>query len=842
MGMNRNDHGQLHPFSGRSQIVAVGGRASNSAVLRSAVKRAAAFVVLLIACAGGEAFAASPKLSVVLPRGGQRGTDVDVTLHGKRLNDAQAVLFYRDGIEAVDIKRHPKNKKLMVATFRIAPDAPLGQHPLRIRTASGVSDLHTFWVGPFAQVEESEPNNEFDAPQTVAMNRTILGRVTSEDVDYFAVDAKKGQRISVELEAMRLGEGMFDAAVAILDSKRFELAVCDDSSLYLQDPVVSAIAPADGTYTVMVRESSYQGGGNDRYRLHVSDAPRPVVTYPLGGPAGQGIDVAFRGDPAGDVTQRITLPDKPDARHEVFIDGAATPSGNVMRVSPFGNVMEVEPNANRNQATKHAGDLPIAFNGVIETEGDQDWFRFTAKKGTYFINVYARQLRSPLDPVINIFDGKTGKHIAGNDDNRQPDSFLRFNCKKPGEYVIRMRDHLGSGSPLHVYRIEITRPEPSVSVTIPSLQRYKQDRQHFAVPQGNRYATLIRIDRDHIRGDATVAFPQLPEGVTVAHDVIASNLDVLPVVMEARADAPVAGGLYDIVATVKGKNREARGGFSQWIGMVRGQNNTYFYETTVPRVPIVVTKPAPFRVQIIEPKIPLVRNGRMNLGIKVHRDEGFNQNVKVRMLWNPPGVGSTYQIDVPKDKDVGYLPLSAQWNAEVRASKIAVIAVAYPYGPQWVSSQLATLRTAEPFAHVKINMTAVEQGKATKLLVTLTPKRPFDGLGKAELLGLPPNVSTKPLEFDKDTKQLTFEIETNEKAPPGTHKGLFLQLTVPQDGEDIVWHWGHGGTLRIDRPRPKKEDKPKPEPKKQEAKKQDGKPAEKPLSRLEQLRQQQENE
>ena len=45
------------------------------------------------------------------------------------------------------------------------------------------------------------------------------------------VEAKKGQRISAEIEAMRLGATLFDPYIAILDAKRFELAISDDAAL-----------------------------------------------------------------------------------------------------------------------------------------------------------------------------------------------------------------------------------------------------------------------------------------------------------------------------------------------------------------------------------------------------------------------------------------------------------------------------------------------------------------------------------------------------------------------------------------------------------------------------------
>ena len=48
------------------------------------------------------------------------------------------------------------------------------------------------------------------------MNTTVNGVAENEDVDYFEINATKGQRISVEVEAIRLSGPLFDPYVAIL--------------------------------------------------------------------------------------------------------------------------------------------------------------------------------------------------------------------------------------------------------------------------------------------------------------------------------------------------------------------------------------------------------------------------------------------------------------------------------------------------------------------------------------------------------------------------------------------------------------------------------------------------
>ncbi|HBJ61169.1 MAG TPA: hypothetical protein DDY76_05495, partial [Opitutae bacterium] len=175
------------------------------------------------------AWSAEPSVTSVLPRGGQKGSEQTVVIKGNRLLDPEGIFFYTNGITA--IKLEPKDSKQIKATFRISYEAPLGQHEFRLRTKNGMSKLWTFWVGPFPNLQEKEPNSSFEEAQLVPNEITVNGTVTNEDVDFFEINATKGQRISAEIEAIRLSGAMFDPYVAILDEKRFELASSDDSEL-----------------------------------------------------------------------------------------------------------------------------------------------------------------------------------------------------------------------------------------------------------------------------------------------------------------------------------------------------------------------------------------------------------------------------------------------------------------------------------------------------------------------------------------------------------------------------------------------------------------------------------
>ena len=194
------------------------------------------------------------------------------------------------------------------ATLKIDADCPLGLHDLRLRTATGLSEIRTFSVGAYKEVSEVEPNDDFTKPQPIPFGSVVNGVANTEDVDYYAFEAKKGDRITAEVEGARLGITTFDPYVAIMDAKRFELASSDDAALIWQDGFASVVAPADGTYIVQVRESAYAGNGNCLYRLHVGNFPRPTATIPAGGKFGESIDVKLVGDVLGDQTIKVALP------------------------------------------------------------------------------------------------------------------------------------------------------------------------------------------------------------------------------------------------------------------------------------------------------------------------------------------------------------------------------------------------------------------------------------------------------------------------------------------------------------------------------------------------------
>ena len=793
------------------------------------------WIAAILLLSATTSFAASPLLSSVMPRGGQRGSEVDLILSGDRLTDAVDLLFYDSGLtlkklEVVDAKQ-------VKAKIAIAADASLGEHALRVHTGSGLSELRTFWVGAMPPVDEVEPNSDFSQPQKITLNCTVAGLIDNEDVDYFVVDVKKDQRLSVEVEGIRLGEAMFDPYVAILDANRFELAASDDTALLLQDPIASILAPHDGAYIIQVRESSYGGNASCHYRLHVGTFPRPKVLFPAGGKAGKDLAAQFVGDPKGPIAQSIHLPENGDADLSVFAEqeGQPSPSPNRLRVSPFDNSLEAEPNNEPKSATTITTALPLALNGVISPKADRDFFRIIAKKGQVFdVNVFARRVRSSLDPVLDICDAN-GSVIASNDDTAGPDSYLRWPVPADGDYLISVRDQLGAGGDAYVYRIEVTPVGPKVFLTLPLVAANSQERQTIVVPKGNQVATLMRATRADVAGEIAVNISNLPPGVTVASENVAANLDVTPVVFEAAADAPVGAVLCDVIGKSPDPNVPLLSEFSQLTDLVVFGNQVPYYQVRTRKLAVAVAEAAPFKLTLVQPKVPLVQTGSMQLKVVAERKSGFTAPIALSMLFNPPGIGSG-GATIPEGASEVTLPINAAGDAQVRKWKICVVGVADVAGALWVSSQLIDLDVAPPFLAGKIDMAASEQGKPAQVVCRLEQKLPFQGKAKVQLVGLPPNTSTVEKEITATDASVVFDVQTNEKSPPGQHNTLFCAVTIVKEGEPIVQSIAAGGVLRIDVPAapvaaPVAAAPAAPAP-----------PAavtEKPLSRLEKLRQEQ---
>jgi hypothetical protein len=810
--------------------------------------------VLCVLC-GESALAGTPRLSRLTPPGGQRGTTVEVDFTGRGLDQAKEVLFYGPGItaesfEAVENVTGPNGRPQAVergtrlrVKLKISSDCALGAHGLRLRTAGGLSEYQRFVVGPFPTVEEDEQpqrqrNDKRETAKSVAANTTVFGRLNDPtDVDLYRVEVKKGQRVSAEVEAARIGveRGVPDLHLTIYDDAGKKLAAADDSALFVQDPVLSILADRESAYFVEVRHSMYNGA-NDVYRLHVGTFARPTAVYPAGGPAGKELQLRVLGDPKGAWERTLRLPGEPgDFAFVAERDGVPAPSPNRLRVSTFPNVLEAEPNdAGESLSASTTAALPVAFNGIIDKAGDVDCFRFRAKKGEQFqFHALGQALGSAVDPLIWVkpVNGKGNAGLARAADSRSNqlglapaggfnrethDPVLEWTAPADGDYVLGVENERGEGGADHVYRVEVRPLENAVYSYIapePENQFQPQARQSISVAAGNRTTVQVGVFATSrpFAGELELV-GNLPKGVTIHAPKITPGMTRVPVVFEADPSAKPQAALVDLVVRPVAGGQLVSG-YRQTILMNAYGNNDYYMHTPIDRLALAITDPAPFRIEVEEPKSALVQNGETAIKFKVRREQGFDGPVTVQMEWRPTGLNTATPTTVPAGQTEGTYILGASRNAAAGAHQVTLTAMTGSgrrgyrdgEGRTYVASKPFKLTVAEPHIEARIARTSVERGKTATLVCKLNHLQKFDGKAKATLARLPRGVElVEPVkEITAADKEVTFTLRATQDALVGNYQGVVLDLTVTDNGQSVRQLSGYG-ILRVDAERGKK--------------------------------------
>ena len=816
-------------------------------------------------------------------------------IQGVELNDVREAIFYRGGIEAVEISAAAAipNRSLhhgarieqeVTCKFRIAADCPVGVHAFRLRTARELTTVSTFRVTPFPVVAEAEPSRgKNDLPsqaETIPSgNVTIAGQIQG-DADCFRVTRKAGERISVEVDSVWLteiayGEAENDLSVQILDEQGKLLARNDDSMLHVQDPILSTLAPRDGNYIVRVQQS-VPLDSQVNYLAHIGTFVRPLVAFPPGGPAGQPLKLRLLGDPAGEVVETVTLPSTvgdfeffPDvgrALLPVSVSGLATgksahptreshqpPSPLPIRVSSLSNVME-------NDGRETAVVLPAALNGIIAKPFEEDVYRLTVKKGErYRVEVFARSVGSPLDPKVSIRRADSASPEIEGDDTpiansrfysasgsiqrkEQLDPSFVWEPKEDGEYLLGVTDMRGLGDALSVYRVEIEPAHDSINTylfarVIDSMQCPRLTTA--TVPRGNRWTVTFNLKEglgNRYRGPLELFATGLPDGVQMIVPPILPGQTTVPVQFVASDDVQPQSSLIDVQARPVGRallpvsageskvataedvtGKSARPTEATPLFTSRCQESFPFlshsggrawHPVSVDRYVLAVTERAPFTIEVTPPRIPLIRNGSLDLEVRVQRHRGFTGPIDFQAEWLPGGVSSAPAITIPGDKSEAIYTLTASGGAPLGLTQLALIATTTDgidsgyytgVGRVRVSTPFIKFDVADPHIDLKSQPTAARRGQRGRVVWKVEHRRPFEGTATAELLGLPKGVRVvgkSPTLTDSQT-ELAFDIEVAADTLLGPYRELSCEVSLKENGQEIKQRMGRG-VLRID--------------------------------------------
>ena len=198
--------------------------------------------------------------------------------------------------------------------LEVAANCPLGPREVRVATPQGASSVGLVVVVDDPVVTEADDlaNDRPATAQKLTLPIVVSGRIGKlEDVDWYAFEAEKGQRVTFEVWGNRLENKIhdlqthLDPILSLHDQTGRELAAADNT--HFADPLLSFQVPASGTYYLQVRDTTYTGNPAWSYALHGVTGPVATSVFPLAVNPGTTAHLEVRG-PGEDRPRSIDLP------------------------------------------------------------------------------------------------------------------------------------------------------------------------------------------------------------------------------------------------------------------------------------------------------------------------------------------------------------------------------------------------------------------------------------------------------------------------------------------------------------------------------------------------------
>lgn len=466
----------------------------------------ASFAILATAAV---ADAAPPTASYLFPAGGQRGQTVELTVSGAFANWPAKCWTSRPG---VTVSAAADKGKFSAA---IAADAAPGVVWLQFYDVEGAAAPLPFFVGTLPEVNEQEPNDSPQKPQTLSNPAAVVnGRLQKRgDVDVFSVGLTQGQTLVAALEAHRTLGSPVDAVLQIVSPQGAVLEQNDDEREI--DPFTTFVAPATGNYLVRVfgfpaapdTQIALAGAESYVYRLTITAGGYLDAAFPLAVAKDAPTSIELVGWNLPEAAKKTTLA-PPANQSEIELFEPSLAESLLLPVEPHAVLVEAE----RNPPDKpQAANLPFTVTGQIGEPGDRDAFRFAAKKGEVLkFSIDSRSLGYPLDAVLELFNSASETPLVRVDDaGQEPDAEITFTVPADGEYRVVVSDLYRHFGPRYVYRLRAVRLAPDFRLTT--------DAQAFTLAAGKPLEIPLKIERlQNFKGEIVFKIDGLPAGVTFA--------------------------------------------------------------------------------------------------------------------------------------------------------------------------------------------------------------------------------------------------------------------------------------------------------------------------------------
>jgi hypothetical protein len=668
------------------------------------------------------------RLERIFPLGGSAGSTLALEIVGKDLDGTKSLRIDHPGIQAEWVKDHQ---------FRltIAPDVPPGAYDVRAVGTYGVSAGRLFAVGRgLTDILEKEPNDAPEQAQAISLPAAINGQSDGNGDDYFHFPAKKGERLTIEVQAFRL-DSTLRASLVLATAEGKELA---RSKPYYDrtDPLLDVVIPADGDYVLSIADTTYAGGLP--YRLIVSSHPLLENAFPCVATPGETAELTITGrnlpggrppdgpEVNGLPLEHVVLPVTASADlSNIFLLPSSTLGARTIQLRPKGlddalNALtllladapitrEQEPNDDADKAQTIAPGTYLA--GRLDRPGDADWYTFAAKGGEALaIELFCERLDLPGD-LRAIVTNERGQELAALDDhgirfgsldmyNRDPQGVFR--APADGRFRILVQDTYGAGGPRFVYVLRVAKPAPDFFPVV--FHETPIDPTCPVVRQGgSAFLPLCLNRRDEFNGPVTIEAEGLPPGVSCAPVQVSPQSPFANVVFTAAVDAPEWSGAIRLkaVATIDGKRIERPVGCSQRRWSTSGASRV------CREIALAVRSKAPYGLKTPADPLEVAAGGTLETRIAVERHwPEFKGKVQINGLELPPGF-SVDAAEIAEGKTDAPLRVTVAANVPPGAYSLVFRGDAQvPFSPDPKATSRPNVRVADPSTPLTVRVAA----------------------------------------------------------------------------------------------------------------------------------------
>lgn len=610
--------------------------------------RSSSFLTLVVAATLASSAWAQPKPGYdpssthIYPVGGQRGTKVAVRvgtecappltrfhIEGVGVTAPEFLKDYAPFVGEVSLRRVPTEIPITyprewTSEINVDSESATGTVFWHLSSAQGGTASRPFVIGDLPEFIERESNSKPKLAEVLTLPITVNGQIYGErDVDYFRFSANKGDVISCEMVARRLGS-VLDPVVELLDADGNSLEV--DEAHRGDDPVLVLRVPKNGEYLLRIANVTFHGSAACVYRVNLTKKPFLLYSFPAGGQAGTDQELRlFVLNGTGQADETTAVASLPKTAAQKWTYRSEHFSGSIsLDVNPLKS--SIEQGENNSLEVAESLSIPQTLHGRLLEANDQDWFAFTAAKGQqYTLTCRSARPTSECLPTIALVNSD-GKELAVATSVEAADGVCRLNWTAPqdGSFAIRVRDlRFGvRGGPEFTYQLSVAPAAEDFELRLAT--------DNISVTQGGEANIDVNLLRTGgLAGPVELKLEGLPDGITVEGATIPANAASGKIKLKVGDDVLATNWSLKLTGTTKiGDRLIEHIATAPHLGV--DSEGVSVGPATVDRLHVAVRHKPVFRLYCAEAYQYAHRGTVYPYGMEIERLDGFDGEIVVQ--------------------------------------------------------------------------------------------------------------------------------------------------------------------------------------------------------------------